>query len=149
MGQVKSEETHKINKRPVTMNLPEKCPLCAGAITVTRFHCDQCGSTVEGRFEPRPSRFDMLSPEQMQFVEVFVRCEGRLNRMETELDLSYPTLRARLTEIIRKMGYEPGREDAEPRRKPLSEDERRKILDQLEQGTISPDQAMKQLNRDE
>ena len=131
------------------MTLPEKCPMCDGPIIVTRFQCTQCDSTIEGRFEPRGSRFDVLSPEQLQFVQVFVRCEGRLNRMETELDLSYPTLRARLTEIIRKMGYEPGREDPEPRRKPLGEDERRKILDQLEQGVLTPDQAMRQLNRDE
>jgi len=86
-----------------------------------------------------------LSREQLRFVEVFVKCEGRLNRMETELDLSYPTIRARLTEIVRVMGYEPGREEPEPRRRGLSEDERRRVLDDLEAGRITPDQAMQQL----
>jgi hypothetical protein len=68
--------------------------------------------------------------------------------------LSYPTIRARLTEVIRRMGYEPGREEPEPRRPGgasrgdggrLSEAERRRVLDDLEAGRISPEQAMQQL----
>jgi hypothetical protein len=65
--------------------------------------------------------------------------------MEGELGLSYPTIRARLTEIVRAMGGEPGREEPEPRRRLLNEDERRRILDDLEAGRITPDQAMQQL----
>ena len=47
----------------------------------------------------------------MQFLLTFVRCEGKLNRMEEEMKLSYPTLRNRLNEIVRALGYEPGKED--------------------------------------
>lgn len=97
---------------------------------------------------PERGAFASLSPEQMRFVEVFVKCEGRLNRMEAELDLSYPTIRGRLNEIIQRMGYEPGRDEPEPpqRRRALSENERRRILDDLETGRITPDQAMQQLS---
>jgi hypothetical protein len=127
-------------------NIPSRCPICgAGEVTVTRFRCGACESSVEGWFTPELSAFARLSREQMRFVEIFVKCEGRLNRMEGELGLSYPTIRARLTEIVRAMGGEPGREEPEPRRRLLNEDERRRILDDLEAGRITPDQAMQQL----
>jgi hypothetical protein len=67
----------------------------------------------------------------MQFLLTFVRCEGRLNRMEEEMKLSYPTLRNRLNEIVRALGYEPGKEDLA---QPLSAEDRRQILEDLDQG---------------
>ena len=129
--------------------LPNACPLCSGEIVVTRFRCTACDCSIEGQFEPKQTAFAALSAEQLQFVEVFVKCEGRLNRMESELELSYPTIRARLTEIIRKMGYEPGKEDSEPKRKGISEADRRKILDDLDAGRLTADAAMKQLSGQE
>lgn len=126
--------------------LPSACPICGGEVVVTRFRCVACDSSVEGQFQPKQGAFSMLSPEQLQFIEVFVKCEGKLNRMESELDLSYPTIRARLTEIIRKMGYEPGKEEPEPKRKVITEAERRRILDDLDAGRLTAEQAMKQLN---
>jgi hypothetical protein len=120
--------------------LPTQCPICGGDIQVTRFYCQECDSTIEGHFEM--GRFMRLTSEQLQFVEIFVRCEGKLNRMEGEIGLSYPTLRSRLLEIIRALGYEPGRE--EPLVK-VSDEERRRVLDDLEQGRIDTDEAMRLL----
>ncbi len=125
--------------------LPNQCPICGGDIVVTRFHCDRCDVTVEGRFVV--GRFARLSNEQLQFVETFVRCEGKLSRMEAELDLSYPTVRARLHEVIRALGYEPGKDEgggASASR--LSPAERRRILEDLDRGRITAEQAMKLLN---
>ncbi|MGQ9493728.1 MAG: DUF2089 domain-containing protein [Anaerolineae bacterium] len=81
-----------------------KCPICAGELTVTHLHCPSCGLTLEGQF--RLARFYQLTPEQMHFLETFIRCEGRLNKMGTELNLSYPTVRGRLRDLIRALGYE-------------------------------------------
>jgi hypothetical protein len=120
--------------------LPTQCPLCGGDIQVTRFYCPQCDSTVEGHFEI--GRFLRLTPEQLQFIEAFVRCEGKLNRMENEVGMSYPTLRSRLQEVIRALGYEPGREDPAP--KPTDE-ERRRVLEDLDHGRITLDEAMRTL----
>jgi hypothetical protein len=126
-------------------SMPAQCPMCQGPVVVTRFRCAACESSIEGQFEPAASAFAALSPEQLRFVEVFVKCEGRLNRMETELDLSYPTIRTRLNEIIRRMGYEPGKDEPEPKRKSTSEQERKAILDQIDAGTLSLDEALKRL----
>ena len=120
--------------------LPTNCPICGGEITVTRIYCRDCDTTIESRFMTSP--FAQLSPTQLVFVETFIRCEGKINRMEGELGLSYPTIRNRLHEIIRAMGYEPGKDED---RSGLSEGDRQHILEELENGQISVDQAMQLL----
>src|SRR5829696_7984372 len=125
--------------------LPIRSPFDGGEIVVTRFYCPGSDTTVEGRFAV-VSPFPQLSPEQWRFVETFLRCEGKLSRMEGELNLSYPTLRSRLHDIIRALGYEPGREEAPV---VVSEERRRSILDELDAGHISFDDAMAQLQTGE
>jgi len=123
--------------------LPSQCPICGGEVVVTRLHCRDCDTSIEGRFEVAGA-FRGLAPEQLAFVETFVRCEGKINRMEQELNLSYPTIRNRLHEVIRAMGYEPGVvEDG------ISEDERRQILEDLDAGKISYEEALKRLEGQE
>ncbi len=123
--------------------LPTRCPLCGGEVTVTRIYCRDCDTTIEGRFAGGP--FSQLTLEQLAFVETFIRCEGKITRMEVELELSYPTIRNRLLEVIRALGYEPGGE--EPDR--MSDEERQKILEDLDQGRISAEEAMRLLQESE
>lgn len=128
--------------------LPSKCPFCGGEIVVTRLHCQDCDSTFESRFVG--GAFSQLTKEQLAFIELFVRCEGKISRMEAELGLSYPTIRNRLHEVIRALGYEPGKDEAAPAIAPgLSEIERMRVLEQLEQGKISYQQAMHLLQEGE
>ena len=122
--------------------LPNKCPICDGEIIVTRFQCQDCDSAIEGRFIH--GAFEALTPEQLGFVETFIRCEGKINRMEDEIGLSYPTIRNRLHEIIRALGYEPGGEEPG-----MSDEERRKVLEDLEQGKITYEDAMSMLKEGE
>ena len=123
--------------------LPTRCPLCGGEVTVTRIYCRDCDTTIEGRFSGGP--FSQLTPEQLGFIETFVRCEGKITRMEIELGLSYPTIRNRLLEVIRALGYEPGGEETAR----LSEAERQRILEDLDQGRISAEEAMRLLQESE
>ena len=120
--------------------LPSNCPLCSGDITITRFHCRDCDTTVEGRFAG--GLFNQLTSEQLNFVETFVRSEGKITRMEGEIGLSYPTIRNRLHEIIRALGYEPGGVE-EP--VGLTDGERQRILEKLDEGLISAAEAMRLL----
>ncbi len=124
-------------------NALTRCPVCQNELTITRLHCEACDTTLEGRFTGGP--FAHLSKEQMDFIETFVRCEGKLTRMETELALSYPTIRNRLQDVIRAMGYEPGKDEPVE----ASEDRRRQILEDLDAGKISADSAMRILRGEE
>jgi len=120
--------------------LPSQCPVCGGELIVTRINCRECSTTIEGRFSSRT--FSQLTPEQMDFVETFVRLEGKITHMEKELGLSYPTIRNRLHEVIRALGYEPGGKEEEIT---LSEEERQQILNDLDEGKISYDEAIELL----
>jgi hypothetical protein len=112
-----------------------KCPVCGDTLSVARLHCRSCDSALEGQFSL--GRFYQLSPEQLAFVETFIRSEGKLTRLQDELGMSYPTARARLTEVIQALGYEV-RVDPEP----VSVEERKKILEQLASGEITSEQAV-------
>lgn len=115
-----------------------QCPVCKSELIVTRLFCLQCSTTLEGHFHPEANPFAPLSPEQMQFLLTYIRCEGRFNRMEEELSLSYPTLRNRFNEILRALGFEPGREETPAR---LTTEDRMRILDELADGRISSEEA--------
>ncbi len=123
--------------------IPGECPVCQGEMLVTTLSCRECETTLRGRFIAGP--FAHLTPEQLEFVELFVRNEGKITRMETELSLSYPTIRNRLHEIIRALGYEPGGESQAG----LTEEERHQILDDLAQNKIDYEEAMKLLQESE
>lgn len=112
------------------------CPVCGEPLSVTQYHCRSCDTTIEGHFNI--GRLGRLSTDQLAFVETFIRCEGKLSRMEDELGLSYPTLRARLTEVISTLGFPVG-----PELPGLSDDERHRILDELAKGEISSEEAMR------
>ena len=120
-----------------------RCPVCHNEMTVTRLHCASCDTQVEGHFTA--GHFANLTSEQLDFILTFVRVEGRLNRMETELNLSYPTIRNRLHEIIRALGYEPGKDETPE----VNDDKRRSVLEELDAGKISADDAMRILRGEE
>jgi len=111
-----------------------KCPVCGEDMYVTRLHCRSCDATLDGHFSL--GRFYHLSPEQLQFVETFIRCQGKLNRVQVEVGLSYPTVRSRLHDVIRALGYEVGEDTV------LSPEQRKTILDDLATGRIGSDEAV-------
>ncbi len=116
--------------------VPTSCPVCHEKLTVRKLQCRNCDTSIEGHFEL--GLLGNLNVDQLVFVETFIRCEGKLNRVEKELGMSYPTLRARLTEIIRAMGYPVG-----PELEMISDEERHRILDDLANGRISSEEAMR------
>ena len=115
-----------------------QCPICHDDLTVTRLHCRNCDTTLEGHFEL--GRLYQLTPDQLGFIETFVRCEGKITRVEQELGISYPTVRSRLRDVIRALGYEVGEEEPAP-----DDSKRRAVLSDLAQGRISSEEAVKLL----
>ncbi len=122
---------------------PTRCPICQSELSVVRLHCSSCDTSIEGNFAS--GQFSNLSHEQLDFVFTFVRCEGKINRMEQELGLSYPTIRNRLHEVIRALGYEPGRDEPVE----ISQEKRNSILEDLSAGKITAEEATRLLRGDE
>ena len=86
-------------------------------------------------------RFHTLTPEQLAFAETFIRCEGKINRVEEELNISYPTVRTRLHELIRALGY-----DIKEDEKASPSIDRQTILAELAQGKITTEEAAQKLS---
>jgi len=122
---------------------PTRCPICQSELEVTRLHCLACDTALEGHFIS--GQFANLSAEQVNFVLTFVRCEGKINRMEQELNLSYPTIRNRLHEVIRALGYEPGKEESAE----MTQEQRNAILEDLQAGKITAEEATRLLRGEE
>jgi hypothetical protein len=118
--------------------MPGKCPICGDELYVEKLICGQCGTSIQGAFLPQ--RLSQLSREQWDFVELFLRSEGKLNRVQEEMGLSYPTVRNRLHEVIRTMGYEIGEPDPEEVRT-------QSVLDDLASGKTSVVEALRLLGR--
>jgi hypothetical protein len=97
--------------------------------------CRNCDTALEGRFTLGP--LFQITPEQRHFVEVFVRCEGKISRVQEELGVSYPTVRSRLDDVIRALGYEVDEEQG------VGEDRRQEILHQLARQEISSEEALR------
>ncbi|MCL6580962.1 MAG: DUF2089 domain-containing protein [Firmicutes bacterium] len=118
-----------------------RCPACGGDLEVTRLQCPSCRTAVEGRFEICP--FCLLTREQREFLETFIRARGNIKEVERELGISYPTVRNRLDQVIRALGYDVT-ETEEDRR---LDAERREILARLNRGEIGPEEALRLLRQ--
>lgn len=124
------------------------CPCCENSEMIIReIECPGCGIHIQGAFQIPDSPFENLTQDQVLFMLNYIRCEGRFNRLEEELNISYPTLRNRLNELIVALGFEPGKEST-PEPEPIpapSGEARKKILNDLHEGTITFEEAQTRL----
>src|SRR5512140_3450629 len=110
-----------------------QCPVCQHQLEVTKLYCRNCDTTIDGHFEI--GNLQQLSADQLSFLITFVRNEGKINRVGEDLAISYPTVRSRLHDVIRSLGFEVGEEE-EPAASNISDEERQSILDLLSQGKL-------------
>jgi hypothetical protein len=125
------------------------CPVCEHELSVTRLHCGECGTTLEGQFSV--GRFGRLNRDQLALLESFLRSRGNLREMERELGISYPTVRGRVETLVRALGLggpapEPDASEAElteaaTARATAIAGERRKVLERLSRHEIPAEDA--------
>ncbi|MHC4779896.1 MAG: DUF2089 family protein [Planctomycetota bacterium] len=82
-----------------------RCPVCNEGLAVTELKCSGCDTDIRGRFQPCP--YCRLSEEQEHLVSVFLKTRGNIREVEKELGISYPTVRARLDEVVKALGMTP------------------------------------------
>ena len=76
-----------------------QCPACSNPLAVTALYCTVCETGLTGHFAT--CEFCRLSEEQITFVRLFIQRRGNLSEMEKVLNISYPTVRNKLDEVIR------------------------------------------------
>jgi hypothetical protein len=124
--------------RPIIL----KCPSCDSNLTVAQLRCPECAITIEGEFTP-PALLK-LTGAQIDFIEVFIKNRGVIRDVERELGVSYPTVRARLDEVIAALGYQSRGTANDNANEGASR--RRSILADLKDGKITPEEALAALN---
>lgn len=111
-----------------------KCPVCDGHLKVIKLKCNKCETVIENSF--KLSKFEYLQDDQLSFIETFLRCRGNIKDVEKELGISYPTVRAKLDDVITALGYSVAK-------KPMANS--KDVLDMLDKGEITAEQAVNML----
>ena len=116
--------------------IPDKDPVSGGELYISELASDDSGITIRGRFAvPRYARLDA---DQQTFLETFLRCRGVMSSVEKELGISYPTVRARLDQVLESLDLKPAKSVEEKER---ARNDRNEVLDQLERGEITAEEA--------
>ena len=106
--------------------------------TVERVRLTGKEIAIEGSFDLPP--LARLSAEDQVFVMAFVQCHGSIKQMERIFGISYPTVKKRLDSIAGRFEFVV----SEP--EPVDEAERSEVIDQLERGEITVDEAVERLS---
>jgi len=102
-------------------------------LLIERIRLPEKGIAVEGAFAP--PQLARLSLEDQIFVTAFVRSHGSIKEMEQTFGVSYPTVKARLNRIASQLEFV----DTNP------SPSRAEVLERLNQGEISAEEAIKAL----
>lgn len=117
------------------------CPICSEKLEVTRLECHNCGTEIGGHFAI--GRLSRLNPDDIGFIETFVKNRGNAYRVADEMEISYSAVRSRLTLIIEALGFDT---ESEPKEESgISPEQRKQILDDLASGKLTSESAVKLL----
>lgn len=111
---------------------PTDCPVCGGELVTTRLGCHSCGTELAGQFTT--CDFCALDDRETELLRVFLASRGNLREVEKHLGVSYPTARARFTQLLVKLGL-AGESEAPPS---LTRDQ---VLAEVATGAIAPAEA--------
>ena len=117
-----------------TSDWQELTRLTQGApLVVERVRIPSKEIAIEGQFElPQLAK---LGLEDQVFIVAFVRSHGSIKEMERVFGVSYPTIKNRLTRIAGALEFV----ETDPR------PSRAEVIDRLERGEISADEAVTEL----
>jgi hypothetical protein len=137
-----------MNQRSKVNPVISVCPVCKHDLKVTKLSCDHCDTVIEGSFTL--SKFNYLETEKLYFIEVFVKNRGNIKAIEKELNISYPTVKKMLDDVIVGLGYSLDQElDDEEVEKEKQEQKASKasILEKIANKEISVLEAVEMLKK--
>jgi len=110
-----------------------RCPECGKPMTPVICECQHCDIRMEGKFSV--SILSQLSVSDQALVIAFVRSYGSIKKIQKLLDVSYPTARARIADLIKRLDSTME----------VTDNMESQILEKLERGDISFSEAMEEL----
>ncbi len=117
-------------------NRLKQCPVCNSTLEIKEYHCTKCDTTIRGNFEV--GDLASLSATQQEFVKTFICNHGNIKEVEKALGISYPTVKNRLAEVTNVLCPSQNNE---------SREFSTSILDEIERGEISVEDAIKKLKK--
>lgn len=118
------------------LRLITRDPATGNELVVTRLESPASGVVIEGSFSL--GWMGRLTPDQLDFVGLFLQNRGNVQKLAAELGMSYNTARSRLDDIVSALGGSPEAADT---------GERSGVLERLNAGEISFDEAMDALRK--
>jgi len=115
------------------VKLPTRCPACGAKLTIKVLECEKCKTRIEGAF-PIPLFCD-LDEEDARMLYLFLKSRGNLSEVAKQLGISYPTARQKFEDFLKKIGIEPS----------YPKEKVQEILEMLERGEITPEEAEKRI----
>lgn len=109
-----------------------RCPECSEPLNPETCRCGKCGTRITGEFTLSP--LAKLCTTDQALVIAFLRSYGSIKKLQEALGVSYPTARSRIERIVQRLD--------ELMQGPSKRNE---ILEQLDNGTISFDEAVERL----
>jgi len=112
-----------------------------GSFVVERVRIPEKGIAVEGEFAlPQLARLNL---EDQVFITAFVCSHGSIKEMEQTFGVSYPTIKARLNRISSQLEFVETNPSPSPTE--VRSEVRAELLERLNRGEISADEAVRAL----
>ncbi|MFN3021643.1 DUF2089 family protein [Chryseobacterium sp. TY3] len=83
------------------MKLPIFCPSCESTLRVSQMTCETCSTVVNGDYD-LPLYLKLNRDEQDLILEFFLN-SGSIKEMAKQAELSYPTMRNKMDDLIEKI----------------------------------------------
>ena len=93
--------------------LISKCPACQGMLQVTALQCPDCGMELRNTFNLSP--FDLLDNAHFEFLITFLKDRGNLKEVQSDMQISYPTAKKKLDELLAALNLSGGMEQKTPK----------------------------------
>jgi hypothetical protein len=83
------------------MKLPIICPSCENSLNVSQMKCNNCNTEVNGNYEL--PLYLKLNRNEQDFILAFFLSSGSIKEMAKQAELSYPTMRNHMDDLIEKI----------------------------------------------
>lgn len=79
------------------------CPICQEQLIASRLTCRHCGLELSNDFTL--SKFNYLKEDDLNFIEMYLKCQGSLKELQKQLKISYPAAKRQFDNVLKSLGF--------------------------------------------